>query len=89
LKAPQNLREFFEFKNVAEEDRSAAIFGRMVREEYIRIARKLVETGIPPETVVLVDRLREFFPDEPDLANAEPFSLDVLASRPLAEAPKG
>ena len=89
LKAPQSLREFFEFKNVAEEDRNAAIFGRMVREEYIRIARRLIETGMPPDTVVLIDRLREFFPDEPDLAKAEPFSLEVLASRPLAEVADG
>ena len=89
LKAPQNPREFFEFKNVAEENRSVATFGRMVREEYIRVARKLLETGMPPDTVVLVDRLHEFFPDEPDLAKAEPFSLEVLASRPLAEVPEG
>jgi anti-sigma regulatory factor (Ser/Thr protein kinase) len=85
LKAPQSIREYFEFKNVAEEERSAATFGRMVREEYIRVARKLLETGMPPDIVVLIDRLHEFFPDEPDLAKAEPFSLDVLASRPLGE----
>jgi hypothetical protein len=42
---------------------------------------------MPPETIVLIDRLQEFFPDEPDLAKAEPFSLDVLASRPVAERP--
>lgn len=83
LKAPQSAREYFEFKNVPEGERSAATFGRMVRDEYIRIARKLLETGMPPHTVVLVDRLREFFPGEPDLARAEPFALNVLASRPV------
>jgi anti-sigma regulatory factor (Ser/Thr protein kinase) len=87
LKAPQNLREYFEFKNVPEEAWSSATFGRMVRDEYIRIAQKLLETGMPPDTVVLIDRLQEFFPDEPDLAKAEPFSLDVLASRPVAGRP--
>lgn len=84
LKAPQSLREYFEFKNVPEEEWSPAAFGRMVRDEYIRVARKLLETGIPPDTVVLIDRLQEFFPDEPELAKAEPFSLDVLARRPVA-----
>jgi hypothetical protein len=84
LKAPQSLREYFEFKNVPEEERSAATFGRMVRDEYIRVARKLVETGMPPDTVVLIDRLHEFFPGELDLAEAEPFSLGLLASRPVA-----
>jgi hypothetical protein len=87
LKAPQSLREYFEFKGVPEEEWSAATFGRMVRDEYIRVARKLVETGMPPDTVVLIDRLQEFFPDEPDLAQAEPFSLDVLAGRPVATRP--
>lgn len=87
LKAPQSLREYFEFKNVPEEEWSSATFGRMVRDEYIRVARKLLETGMPPDTVVLIDRLQEFFPDEPDLAKAEPFSLDVLASRPVAGRP--
>ena len=87
LKAPQSTREYFEFKNVPEEEWSSATFGRMVRDEYIRVARKLVETGMPPDTIVLIDRLQEFFPDEPDLAKAEPFSLDVLASRPVAGQP--
>lgn len=81
LKAPSTLREYFEYKDVPEEEWSAAMFARMVRDEYIRVARTLVETGMPPTTVVLVDRLHEFFPDEPDLTKAEPFTLDLLASR--------
>jgi anti-sigma regulatory factor (Ser/Thr protein kinase) len=87
LKAPQSLREYFEFKNVPETEWSAATFGRMVRDEYIRVARTLLATGMPPDTVVLIDRLQEFFPDEPDLAKAEPFSLDLLAGRAVAERP--
>jgi hypothetical protein len=59
----------------------------MVRDEYVRVARTLVDTGMPPETVVLVDRLQEFFPNEPDLARAEPFSLSVLANRPISGRP--
>jgi len=85
LKAPQNIREYFEHKDVPEEERSAASYARMVRDEYVRVARKLAETGMPPEMVVLVDRLQEFFPDEPDLARAEPFSLGLLASQPVPE----
>lgn len=84
LKAPQSVREYFEFKNVPEEEWSSAAFGRMVRDEYIRVARTLLETGMPPDTLVLVDRLQEFFPDDPDLAKAEPLWLHLLASRPVA-----
>lgn len=81
LKAPQNVREYFEHKNVPDQQRSAALYARMVRDEYIRVARTLVETGLPPATTVLVDRLQEFFPGEAELAKAEPFSLDLLASQ--------
>jgi hypothetical protein len=84
LKAPQNIREYFEYKEVPEDERSAALYARMVRDEYVRVARTLVETGMPPETTVLVDRLQEFFPGETELARAEPFSLGVLAAQPIA-----
>jgi len=84
LKAPQNIREYFEYKDVPEDERSAARYARMVRDEYVRVARTLVETGMPPETTVLVDRLQEFFPGEPELAKAEPFSVGFLARQPIA-----
>jgi signal transduction histidine kinase len=84
LKAPQNVREYFEFKDVPEDGRSAATFTRMVHDEYIRVASCLVETGMPPDIVVLVDRLREFFPHQPELLAAEPFPLGLLARQPLA-----
>jgi len=83
LKAPQNVREYFEFKNVPEDERSPELYVRMVHDEYIRVARKLIETGMLPETGVLLDRLQKFFPDEPQLAMAEPFSLGLLASQRL------
>lgn len=86
LKAPQSIREYFESKDVADDRRSGVTFARMVHDEYIRVARALVATGMPPETLVLVDRLQEFFPDEPDLVSAEPFSIGVLASQAIARA---
>ncbi len=84
LKAPQNMREYFEYRNVAEQERKPELFARMVHDEYIRVARKLVETGIPPETGVLVDRLQKFFPEDPDLVKTEPFSLGLLACQHLS-----
>lgn len=89
LKAPQNIREYFVYKDVPEEDWSAAEYGRMVRDEYVRVARALVGTGMPPQITVLVDRLREFFPEAPELAEEEPFPLGVLAKQPLPERPGG
>jgi hypothetical protein len=83
LKAPQNMREYFEYRNVAEQERNPELFARMVHDEYIRVARKLVETGISPETGILVDRLQKFFPEDSDLVKTEPFSLGLLACQPI------
>lgn len=88
LKAPQNIREYFEFKNVPEDRRSAGTFARMVHDEYIRVARTLVGTGMPPGTVVLVDRLQEFFAGDPALVQAEPFPLGLLAAQPIGPGPE-
>jgi hypothetical protein len=83
LKAPQNIREYFEYKNVPEEERSFGAYVRLVHDEYVRVARHLLGTGIPPDTLVLVDRLQEFFPGAPELAGADPLSLTRVASQPL------
>jgi hypothetical protein len=83
LKAPQNIREYFEYKKVPENRRSAELYVLMVHDEYIRVARRLIETGMPPDTPVLLDRLQKFFPDEPELGKVEPFRLDLLAGQRL------
>jgi hypothetical protein len=54
LKAPQNMREYFDFKELPEGERGAETYNRMVHDEYIRIARKLIATGMDPETGVLL-----------------------------------
>jgi hypothetical protein len=55
----------------------------MVHDEYIRIARKLIGTGLSPEIAVLLDGLQKFFPGRDDLAKMEPFSLELLAKQVL------
>jgi hypothetical protein len=84
LKAPQNIREYFEFKEVPESDRSAGTHVRMVRDEYIRIARHLVETGMNPAIEVHLTDLGKFFSHRPELIADEPFGLGVLAAEPLS-----
>jgi len=84
LKSPQNVRDYFEFKEVEDGRRSAELYERMVRDEYIRIARILIDTGLPPETTVLLSDLPRFFGDRPGLLAQEPFSLRVLAEQALA-----
>ena len=78
LKAPISLVEYFELRDVPEEKRTPDRFVSMVHDEYIRIARIFIETGLPPQTPVLLDRLEKFFPGIHRL-NLEPFSLQLLA----------
>ena len=81
LKAPQNAREYFEFKQTPEEERSLSEFVRRVRDELIRVARRLIGTGLPETVPVEVAAWSKFFPntDEP-----EPFPVATLAGMRLS-----
>jgi hypothetical protein len=83
LKEPQSVREFFEFKNVPEEDRSPEKHVQMVHDEYIRVARKLIATGLAPEICVEVTGLNKFFAAQGEFPNSEPFPLELLARQAL------
>ena len=83
LKEPQNVREYFEFKNVPEKDRNPEKHVQMVHDEYIRIARKLVETGLQPEIGVELTGLEKFFPGQDELLKSKPFPLKLLAKQVL------
>jgi hypothetical protein len=84
LKAPQNVREYFDFKELAEEKRSAQAYNRMVHDEYIRIARKLIATGMDGETGVLLTDIPKLFPGAAALLEKEPVELKVLAEQKLS-----
>jgi hypothetical protein len=83
LKAPQNVREYFDFKELPEEKRSAEAYNRMVHDEYIRIARKLIATGMDGETGVLLTDIPKLFPGSAALLEKEPIELRVLADERL------
>jgi hypothetical protein len=83
LKAPQNLREYFDFKELPDEKRSAAAYNRMVHDEYIRIARKLMGSGMEGGTGVLLTDVPKLFPGVQELLEREPVELEVLARQKL------
>jgi hypothetical protein len=83
LKAPQNVREYFDFKELPESERSAPAYNRMVRDEYIRIARKLVASGMDPDVGVLLTDIPKLFPGSAALLEREPIELRVLADQKL------
>jgi hypothetical protein len=84
LKEPVSAREYFEFKDVPPGDRTAERHVLMVHDEYIRIARKLIETGLSADITVELSGLQKFFPGRGDLEKAEPFPLRVLAEQRLS-----
>jgi Histidine kinase-, DNA gyrase B-, and HSP90-like ATPase len=84
LKAPQNLREYFDFKDVKEAERSASTYNRMVHDEYIRIARKLIASGMDGGIGVLLTDIPKLFPGCAALLEREPVELQVLAAQKLS-----
>jgi signal transduction histidine kinase len=89
LKAPQNVREYFEFKELPEDARSSERYVAMVHDEYIRIARKLIETGMDGAVAVHLTDVRKFFSGARELIEQEPFPLALLASRKLTSETAG
>ena len=83
MKQPQNVREYFEFKNVPETERNPGRHVQMVHDEYIRIARKLIDTGLSPQISTELTGLQKFFPGHDELSTAEPFALQLLARQVL------
>jgi hypothetical protein len=84
LKAPQDADEYFELRNLPVDQRDKGTFVRMVHDEYIRVARKLIDTGLSAEIGVQLTGLPKFFPDATELSDDRPFALEALARQPLS-----
>jgi signal transduction histidine kinase len=88
LKPPQSVAEYFDLKEVPQGERSAARHLQMVQDEYIRVARKLIETGLPPETGVLLADAQRYFPEKAELQGDDPFPVERLADQELVSGGK-
>jgi len=84
LKPPQNVGEYFDFKEVAEADRGPERFTRMVRDEGIRIARKLIATGLDPQISVLLSGAPRFFTSAAEMHGTKSFPLELMARQRLS-----
>ena len=84
LKPPQSAQEYFDFKEVPEADRGTERFTRMVRDEGIRIARKLIASGLDAQIPIHLGSAPQFFAASPELHGTEPFALDLLARQKLS-----
>lgn len=81
LKPPQSMQEYFDFKEVAA-DRDLERFTRMVRDEGIRIARKLIATGLDPQIATFLSGAVRFFDSPVELHGT--FPLELLAGQRLS-----
>lgn len=84
LKPPQNAADYFDFKEVAEADRDPERFTRMVRDEGIRIARKLIATGLDPQIAVLLSGASRIFASVAEMHGTTPFPLELMARQRLS-----
>jgi signal transduction histidine kinase len=84
LKPPQSMAEYFDLKEVPQSERSPAKHLQLVHDEYIRAARKLIATGMPPQTGLLLADAQRYFPENEELRAEDPFPLEVLANQRLA-----
>ena len=84
LKPPQNVAEYFDLKEVPPKERSAAKHLQMVHDECIRVARKLIDTGLPAEIGLLLADAQRYFPGNDDLLSDDPMRLELLAKQELA-----
>jgi hypothetical protein len=83
LKPPQSVAEYFDLKELPQRERSAESHLQMVHDEYIRVARTLIETGMPAETGVLLADAQRYFQDQAELQSDDPFPLQRLAEQEL------
>ncbi len=82
LKEPHSLHAYFDLKEIPD-GRSKERFIRMIHDEYILIARKLLATGLPGEIRVHVTSAAKFLPGFEKTLGPEPFVLSALAEQPL------
>ena len=81
FKAPQNMREYFDLKETPEDLRTTDEYIRMVHDELIRVARRLIATGMPETIAVEVAAFAKFFDGA---AEPDPFPVATLAGMKLS-----
>ena len=84
LKPPQSVGEYFDFKEVPEAERGLERFTRMVRDEGIRMARKLIATGLDPQISVLLSGAPRFFGSVAQMHGTTAFPLELMARQRLS-----
>jgi len=83
LKPPQSVAEYFELKELPQSERDADRYLRMVHDECIRVARKLIATGLSPGIGLHLADAQRYFPGHDELLRDDPITLELLANQML------
>ncbi len=83
LKEPHNVASYFDLKEI-EQGRCAEKYVKMVHDEYILIARKLIATGLAADLTTHITGASRYFPGFESSLGPEPFRLEAIAEQPLA-----
>ena len=84
LKSPHGVKDYFDLKNHSDSERNADQYKTMMRDEYILIARKLINTGMPQSISASVTNLEKFFENHQETFNSDPFPLEVMSKLKLS-----
>ena len=84
LKTPHSVYQYFEMKNLPEKQRNTDTFIRLMHDEYILIARKLMQTGMPDDIHVHATNIAKYFKNYPPFFESEPILISLLEKQPLS-----
>jgi len=81
LKSPHKLQDYFDLRKVKKKRRGREGGLRMVHNEYIRIARHLIDSGMDASTMVYITLLEQCFTKHGQSFSGDPFPLKELADQ--------
>ncbi|MCA9562107.1 MAG: ATP-binding protein [Myxococcales bacterium] len=83
LKSPHKIEEYYDLRNIPELIREPQNGNRMLHNEYIRIARHLIHSGMAPDTRVYITYRERLFTAQNQMFSDDPFPLSELAEHAL------
>ncbi|MBT4290118.1 MAG: ATP-binding protein [Deltaproteobacteria bacterium] len=84
LKAPHSKKDFFYLKDVTPDERCTNKYKQLIHDEYILIARKFLNSGMPSFVDVQISEPDKFFNDPDLISKSKPFPIEILADQKLS-----
>lgn len=85
LKSPHKMDEYYDLRKTPEAERSRRPYLRLIHNEYVLIARHLIESGMDGTTMVYITNLEQCFSKVGQSFSGDPFPLTELAQQQLVD----